>query len=113
MLILTEYCAGGNLNKRLARPSSDLVNFKWMRQSAAALAFLHSRGVVHRDLKAENVLLTSAVKLAGFGLAREYLALKTNTPLGEGSWLDNYTKYYMNSKVGTPHWMVPEVFKGR
>ena len=112
MLILTEYCAGGNLNKRLARSSSDFVNFKWMRQSARALAFLHSRGVVHRDLKPENVLLTSAedVKLADFGLARQYLALKTTTPLVDGSWLGNYTKYYMNSNVGTPYWMAPEVF---
>ena len=115
MLILTEYCAGGNLNKRLTRPSSDLVNFKWMRQGAAALALLHSRAVVHRDLKAENVLLTSAedVKLADFGMAREYLALKTNTPRDDSTWTGSYTKYYMNSFVGTPHWMAPEVFKNR
>ena len=115
MLILTEYCAGGNLNIRLARPSSNLVNFKWMKQCAAALAFLHSQEVVHRHLKAENVLLTSAedVKLADFGLAREYLALKINTPLGEDPWPGSYTKYYMNSKIGTPYWMAPEVFKGR
>ena len=36
LLILTEYCAGGNLNKRLTRPSSDFVNFKWMKQCASA-----------------------------------------------------------------------------
>lgn len=39
LLILTEYCAGGNLNKRLTRPSSDFVNFKWMKQCASALNF--------------------------------------------------------------------------
>ena len=45
---------------------------------AATLAFLHSSRVVHRDLKADNVLLTATedVKLADFGLAREYIALK-------------------------------------
>jgi len=114
ILILTEYCAGGNLNKRLARPSSDLENFKWMRQCAAALAFLHSRGVVHRDLKADNVLLTAAedVKLADFGLAREYIALKTDARRDDGSWLTSYPQYFMNSKVGTVHWMAPEVFRG-
>ncbi|XP_073231587.1 serine/threonine-protein kinase pdik1l-B-like [Porites lutea] len=112
-LILMEYCAGGNLNKRLHRPSSDIVNVKWMKQAASALDYLHEQNVVHRDLKTENVLLTETedVKLADFGLARPFIALKTNTP----SWLCNdsvLAKYCMNSHVGTPHWMAPEVFEG-
>ena len=86
MLILTEYCAGGNLNERLSRPSTDLRNFKWMGQAAAGLAYLHSCRVVHRDLKPENVLLTAAedIKLADFGLAREFVALKTDARLADG-----------------------------
>lgn len=73
MTILTKFYVGGNLKERLHRPSSDLMNFKWMRQMTAGLAFLHSKNVVHRDLKPENVLLTATedVKLADFGLARE------------------------------------------
>ena len=116
MLILTEYCAGGNLNDRLSRPSDDLMNFKWMRQAAAALAFLHSRGVVHRDLTPHNVLLTATedIKLADFGLAREYVALKqTGARREEGLWTTSYLQYYMNSVVGTPNWVAPEVFSGR
>ena len=40
MFILTEFCAGGNLNERLARPSSEEMNFQWMREIAEALAYL-------------------------------------------------------------------------
>ena len=115
MLILTEYCAGGNLNERLHRPSFDFENTKWMRQIAAGLAYLHSQNVVHRDLKPENVLLTAAedVKLADFGLAREFIALKqTKAQRDDGLWMTTYIQYYMESVLGTPYWMAPEVFKG-
>ena len=116
MLLLTEYCSGGSLNDRLARSSSKEMNMKWISQTAAALAHLHSRGVVHRDLKADNVLLTATgdVKLADFGLAREYIALKRiDVQQDEGSWLTSYTQYYMNSGVGPVHWVAPEFFTGR
>jgi len=95
MLIWTEYCAGGNLNDCLTRPSDDLTNFKWMRQTTAALAFLYSRGGVHRDLKPENVLLTAEedVKLADFGLAREYITLKTDARRDDDSWMTTYAQY--------------------
>ena len=113
MLLLTEYCSGGNLNDRLSRPSSDKQNLKWIRQMTAALSFLHSRRVVHRDLKADNVLLTERedAKLADFGLAREYIALKrTEAQRDDGYWMTSYTQYYMNSGIGPVHWMAPEFF---
>ena len=71
MLLLTDYCAGRNLNERLNRPSSEELNFKWMLQASDALAYLHSCRVVHRDLKLDNVRVTAEedVKLADFGLA--------------------------------------------
>ena len=78
---------------------------------AVVLAHLHSHGVVHRDLKANNVLLTAAedVKLADSGLAREYTALKQS--YDDGSWLTSYTQYY-SSGVGPVHWVAPEFFTG-
>lgn len=111
-LILTELCAGGSLNERLTRPSSDQMNVKWMVQISDALSYLHSKGIVHRDLKPENVLLTNKddVKMADFGLAREYIALKRADP--ENEWLTFYKQYYMNTLAGTPHWIAPEVFRG-
>jgi len=112
-LILTELCAGGSLNECLTRPSSDQMNRKWMSQIAHALSYLHSKRIVHRDLKPENVLLTNQqdVKMADFGLAREYMALKRADSVNE--WLTFYKKYYMNTFAGSPHWMAPEVFRGR
>ena len=117
VLILTEYCAGGTLNERLNWPSGDELNLKWIRQMAAALSFLHSRNVVHRDLKAENVLLTATedVKLADFGLARVFIALKRTEEQilsDDGSWMTTHghSQYYMNSGVGTIHWVAPEIF---
>ena len=107
--ILMEYCSGGNLNDRLVRPGYDpLKNLKWMRQIADALAYLHWCKTVHRDLKPENVLLTDKVnediKLADFGLARKYIALRqNNTELHDA-------QYYMQTGVGTLHYIAPEVF---
>ena len=115
MLLLTEYCPGGSLNDRLARPSSDQQNLKWMIQTADAVAHLHSCNVVHRDLKADNVLLTASedVKLGDFGLAREYIALKrASVQQDDGSWLTTYTQYYMQSGTGPIHWVAPEFFRG-
>ncbi|XP_044175685.1 serine/threonine-protein kinase PDIK1L-like [Acropora millepora] len=115
VLILTEYCAGGTLNERLKRSSGDELNLKWIRQTAAALSYLHSCNVVHRDLKADNVLLTATedVKLADFGLAREFIALKRTEEQilsDDGSWMTTYSQYYMNSGVGPMHWVAPEFF---
>ena len=67
-------------------------------------------------MKADNVLLTATedVKLADFGLAREYIALKRIDAFrDDGSWMSCYTQYYMNSGVGPIHWVAPEFFSGR
>jgi len=121
VLILMEYCEGGNLNSRLAQTicsNQKDRDLQWMSELADAVSFLHSQDIVHRDLKPENVLLTSSdsIKLGDFGLAREYTALKQQAGRGIASdqTLVSYmTDYYMGYGVGTPFWIAPEVHEDR
>ena len=115
MLILTEFCVGGNLNERLHRPCSDETNERWIRKISSAVAYLHSHDIVHLDLKADNVLLTATgdIKLADFGFAREFIPVKQFVMEygDDGSGMMSYIQKYMDSRVGPPHWVAPEFFR--
>jgi serine/threonine protein kinase len=100
--IYMEFVAGGALSGRLRREGAlpmTLVK-KFTRQLCEALAFLHARGIAHRDIKCANVFLTSAgedadIKLGDFGAFKE---------TGSAS--------LVGGLKGTPHWMAPEVIRG-
>mmetsp|Transcript_46452 Transcript_46452/g.72449 ORF Transcript_46452/g.72449 Transcript_46452/m.72449 type:complete len:427 (-) Transcript_46452:520-1800(-) len=74
--IIMEYAEGGELYKRIAELNhfSERSAARIVKQVLKAVHYMHSYGVVHRDLKLENILLTStaedaSVKVADFGLA--------------------------------------------
>ena len=103
--IAQEYIQGQNLREWITRngPPGLAHALSVMRQVAAALAKAAEQGVVHRDVKPENIMLTPSgeVKVADFGLARI---------AREGETID-LTR--IGITMGTPLYMSPEQVEGK
>ncbi|ENN82278.1 hypothetical protein YQE_01346, partial [Dendroctonus ponderosae] len=96
--LLIEYCDGGALDSimtELEKPLTELQIAYVCQNMCKGLQFLHKSHVIHRDVKAGNVLLTMAggVKIADFGVSAK-----------NKSTLQKHDTF-----IGTPYWMAPEV----
>ena len=99
--MIVEYVPGGSLAGKMESGGIDRRSaLRYLRGIAAGLDYAHSRGVVHRDVKPANVLLTAedTPVLADFGLAK----------LMQGSSLKSMT----GVTTGTPAYMAPEQVTG-
>jgi len=106
--IVTERCAGGDLFDRIVDSTSDAGCLPESRAAEIvkalleAVQHLHSRDIVHRDIKAENVLFESVeegspIKLVDLGLSRTH----------------GIHDAAMTTPVGTAYYMSPDVLRGR
>ncbi|CAG7729991.1 unnamed protein product [Allacma fusca] len=98
--MVTEYASRGEIFDHLVsngRMNEDEAR-RIFRQILIAVNYLHQNAVVHRDLKAENLLLdkNNNIKLADFGFSNEYQ---------EGSLLSTW--------CGSPPYAAPELFEGK
>ncbi|XP_074838048.1 uncharacterized protein LOC142004353 [Carettochelys insculpta] len=96
--ILMEFCPGGAVDAAMLELEKGLTEEQICvacKQILLALEYLHSCKIIHRDLKAGNVLLTleGDVKLADFGVSAK----------------NSHTLQRRTSFLGTPYWMAPEV----
>ena len=108
--IAMEYVEGQPLSALLAqvRPTDSVVRYGI--QIADALAHAHDRGIVHRDLKTGNVMITpeGRAKVLDFGLAKR---LPTEA-LAEQETRSRPSLTQAGQVVGTLHYMPPEILRG-
>ncbi|HEX7955817.1 MAG TPA: protein kinase, partial [Pyrinomonadaceae bacterium] len=112
-VIASEYIEGETLRERLARgPLPAVEALDVAAQAAAALAAAHAEGVVHRDVKPENVMLRpdGFVKVLDFGLAK--LSEEASRHTTQAASLSAF-RTDPGVVMGTVSYMSPEQARGR
>lgn len=101
IFIALEYCDGGDFGDKVKERASSLQESEaaeWVRQIMSAIGALHDQGIIHRDIKPDNFMVSQdRVKLADFGLARF---------MRRGS---SGSSEKITEKCGTPAFMAPEI----
>jgi calcium-dependent protein kinase len=99
-----ELCLGGHLGNLIARQPNKFLDEDWARklcrQILSAVSHIHTRGIAHRDIKLQNILIdcnndrVAQIKLIDFGYGSRFVG---NLP--------------MRTKCGTPYTTAPEVIR--
>ncbi|PKI85144.1 kinase that interacts with cdc31p [Malassezia vespertilionis] len=98
LCIAMDYAEGGSVRTLMkAGPVEERHSVVIMREVLVALDYIHHAGIIHRDIKAANILVmrTGQVMLCDFGVA--------------ASFVHGGTRGKRKTLVGTPYWMAPEV----
>ncbi|SGZ40574.1 uncharacterized protein HGUI_02774 [Hanseniaspora guilliermondii] len=116
LLIFLEYCSNGSLKDMMNDESIFPGKFipeklakGYIKQTLEGLKYLHEQGVIHRDIKCANLLVSSKdniIKLADFGISTQI----TNT-LKSG--VRNGNEDVAMTCIGSPNWMAPEILLGQ
>eukprot|EP00347_Sterkiella_histriomuscorum_P010575 403375751 len=90
LFIVSEYCSGGDMRALIANKVrlSESEARLYLAEILVAIETLHANGIIHRDIKLDNILLDKDghIKMTDFGLSKEGMFEKklTNTMLGGG-----------------------------
>jgi NIMA (never in mitosis gene a)-related kinase len=101
--IIMEFADGGDLSGRIRTQNNVMFPehqvMLWLVQVCLALKHMHDRNVIHRDIKSENVFLTSTniVKLGDFGISKHLANTLANA----------------HTRIGTPYYLSPEICMDR
>ncbi|KAH7015214.1 hypothetical protein EDB80DRAFT_329295 [Ilyonectria destructans] len=101
--IFLEYISGGSIGSCLRKHGKfeESIVSSLTRQTLSGLAYLHREGILHRDLKADNILLDvdGTCKISDFGISK-----KTDNIYGNDK---------TNNMQGSVFWMAPEVIRSQ
>ncbi|MFH4983929.1 hypothetical protein AB6A40_010638 [Gnathostoma spinigerum] len=101
--IVMQYAEGGAMDRMIAEQNGvkflecEVLNY--FTQIAIGLEYMHSKQILHRDLKTQNILLNkkrTIVKLSDFGISKELS-----------------TRSVASTVIGTPNYLSPEICEGR
>lgn len=108
LCVVMEYCDGGDLLQKLVRYNKrgktirEEKILKYMTQLLLAIEYIHSKNILHRDIKSQNIFLFAdkhiPVKLGDFGISKELSASLDRTA---------------STVIGTPYYMSPEILSGK
>ena len=101
VIMITEFFTGGNLKHHLkiSKPLRLRVIKKWIKEILNGLIYLHSKDIIHRDIKCDNFFIDKINGIVKIG------------DLGESQFLKGYD--FLTNFVGTEGFIAPEVHEGK
>lgn len=101
LAIVMDYADGGDLHERIAKTRKAMKTFsedkvvRWFTEATLALKYMHDKHVLHRDLKSQNLFLTSQdrLRIGDFGISK---VLES-------------TAAFAKTTIGTPYYLSPEI----
>ncbi|KAL4230394.1 Serine/threonine-protein kinase Nek1 [Mactra antiquata] len=103
LYIVMDFCAGGDLYARINSQRGVMFTedqiLDWFAQMCLAIKHIHDRKILHRDIKSQNIFLTSKgmVQLGDFGIAKVL----------------NSTVELARTCIGTPYYLSPEICENK
>ncbi|XP_077149176.1 microtubule-associated serine/threonine-protein kinase 3-like isoform X1 [Ranitomeya variabilis] len=116
LCMVMEYVPGGDCGSLINHwgPLPLPLARLYIAETILAVEYLHSFGVVHRDLKPDNILITSTghIKVTDFGLSKLGL-MRPTSDIYKAPTKDITHEFLDGEAFGTPKYMAPEVILGK
>lgn len=125
MYIFLEYISGGSVSSMLKMygPFEELLIRNFTRQVLVGLKYLHSKGIIHRDIKGANILIDNngIAKISDFGISKRLegealqaaleLSSTPESPVSPTKISSKPKRDKRASLQGSVYWMAPEIVK--